>query len=90
MLCRDFEGAPKWTNPERLDLLHRGSDKKSFQHCLNSDDVIHYMRAIQSHSGGNKVDPLLLDKVQIPYRWSEYFYHVGSSSSVCILLSIQD
>ena len=28
---------------------------------------------------GNKVDPSLLDHVQIPYRWSEYLYHVGSS-----------
>ena len=76
MLCRDCEGVPRWTNPEWLDLLHRGSDKKRFQHCLNSDDVIHYMRAIQSHTGGNTVDPLLLDNLQIPHRRNEYFYHV--------------
>ena len=37
------------------------------------------MRAIQGHSGGNTVDPSLLDNVKIPYMWSEYLYHVGSS-----------
>ena len=63
MLCRDCEGAPRWKNPEWLHLLHTGSDKKSFQHCLNPDVFIHYMRAIQGHSGGNKVDQLLLDNL---------------------------
>ena len=29
--ARDCEGAPRWTNPEWKDLLHRGSDKKRFQ-----------------------------------------------------------
>ena len=79
MLSRDCEGAPKWTNLEWLDLLHRGSDKERFQYCLNSDGFIHYMRASRDHSEGNKVDPLLPDKVQMPYMWSEYLYHVGSS-----------
>ena len=66
------------TNHERLDHLHGRSDKKRFQFCLNSDGFIHDMRAIQGHSGGYKVDPSLLDDVQIPYRWREYIYHVGS------------
>ena len=34
---------------------------------------------IQGHSGGNKVDPSLVDNVEIPYNWSEYINHVGSS-----------
>ena len=31
--CRDYEHENAWkgTNPERLDLLYFGSDKKSFQ-----------------------------------------------------------
>ena len=49
-----------------------------YQYCLNSDGFIHYMRPFKGHSGGNKVDPSLLDNVQIPNRWSEYLYHVGS------------
>ena len=37
------------------------------------------MLAIRGHSGGNKVDPSLLGNVEIPYIWSEYVHHVGSS-----------
>ena len=33
----------------------------------------------QGHSGGTKVDPALLDNVEVPRRWSEYLYHVGCS-----------
>ena len=53
-VCRDFqrENAGRWSNPEWLDLLQEGSDKKSVQHCLNSDGLILDMRAIQGHSGG--------------------------------------
>ena len=69
----------RWTNREWLNHLHNGSDKKRYQYCLNSDCFIHYMRAIHGHSGGTKVDPSLLDNFQIPFTWSEYFYHVGSS-----------
>ena len=80
-LCRDFEkeNAGRWSNKEWLHLLQRGSDKKRFQQCLKSDCLIIYMRAIQRHSGGTKVDPTLLDNVLIPYNWSEYLYHVGCS-----------
>ena len=49
-----------------------------FQYCLNSHGFIHYMRAIQGHSGGNKVDPSLLNNVKIPFNWREYIYPVGS------------
>ena len=42
LLYRDFEyeNAWKWTNQEWLDLLLKGSDKKRFQYCLNSDGLI--------------------------------------------------
>ena len=81
---RDYENenAWKWTNPEWLDLLHKGSDKNSVQYCLNSDGLIPRTRAIQGHSGATKVDLSLPDDVLIPYKWSEYVYHVGSS--LCI------
>ena len=80
--CRDYENAPRWTNLERLDLLQQGSDKKRFQYCLNSHSLILYMRAIQVHSGWTKVDPTLLDNVQILYKWSEYFHHSGYTHSI--------
>ena len=78
----EYENAWKWMNPEWLDLHHNGCDKNKFQYCLHSDGLILYMRAIQGHSGATKVDPSLLDDVLIPYKWSECFYHVGSS--LCI------
>ena len=78
MLCRDYENASEWTNPEWSDLLRTGSDKKRFQCCLNSDVFIHYMRAIQGHSGGTKVDPTLLDNVPIVVPGLS----TGSSSSI--------
>ena len=62
-----------------IDHLHGGSDKKRFQHCPNSDGFILYLRADKGPSGGNKVDPSLQDKVEIPCNWIEYIYHVGSS-----------
>ena len=79
MLSRDCDGAPKWTNLEWLDLLHRGGDKKRFQYCLNSDGVIHNMRAIQNHSGGNKVDPYCWITHKFRTGGTSSFYHVGSS-----------
>ena len=69
MSCRDYEHENAWkgTNPERLDLLRFGSDKKRF----------HFSIAIQGCFGGTKVDSTLLDNVLIPYQWSEYLCHVG-------------
>ena len=37
------------------------------------------MRAIQGPSGGTKVDPPLLDNVEISHKWSEYLCHLGCS-----------
>ena len=69
--------AVRWSNKEWLDLLQQGSDKKRFEYCLSSDGLIVYMRVVQGHSGGTKVDLALLDDVEVPYRWSEYFDHVS-------------
>ena len=57
----------------------REEETKEIQCCLNSDGFSLYMRAIQDHSGGNKVDLILQDNVKIPYNFIEYVYHVGSS-----------
>ena len=36
------------------------------------------MRALQGHSGGNKVVPSLHDNVETPWNWIDYIYHVVS------------
>ena len=77
--CRCHSDAPRWTNQMWIDHLHRGSNKKRFQCCLNSDIFTLSTRAIQGHSGGNNVELLLLVDVQTPCTWNKYIYHVGSS-----------
>ena len=49
--CRCHSDAPRWTNQMWIDHLHRGSNKKRFQCCLNSDIFTLSTRAIQGHSG---------------------------------------
>ena len=50
-----------------------------FQYCLISDGFIHCMRAIREVTleESNWIRHCLIT-YKIPYRWSEYFYHVGS------------
>ena len=68
-----------WRTQEWIDHLPRGSNKQKFQYCLDSMGKCLYMRDLQGHSGGNKVEPTLQDTVEIPYRWVEHIYHTGSA-----------
>ena len=70
MCCREHLDAPKWTKHLWMDSLQKGSDKKRFQYCLDSDAYFLFMRAVHGHSGGNKVDLSLQDNVGIPYKYS--------------------
>ena len=81
---RDFEseGARTFSVSQWLGHIHRGSNKPRFQHCVGSNNNLLYVRAIQGHSGGDLIDPELLNPVAIPPRWKEYLYHVGSSFTV--------
>ena len=45
-------GAGSFSNSQWLDLKHRGSDKMRFQYCLDSNDDLTHLRAIQGQSGG--------------------------------------
>ena len=58
------------------------NDKKRFQYCSHSDGLIMYLRVIQSHSGGTKVDSALLDNVDISNRWTEFLHHVDCCRKV--------
>ena len=51
----------KWTTQVWLNQLERGSNKNRFQCCLDSDGHIQYLRSIQGHSQGNRVDLSLQD-----------------------------
>ena len=68
----------KWKVQAWLNYFQKESKKKRFQHCLDSNGNILYMRATQGHPGGNKVDLSLQDNVKIPYNLIEYIYQDGS------------
>ena len=69
--CRDYLDAPKWTTEKWIDYLQGGCNKNRFQYCLNSDGFILYMRAIQGHSGGNRVYPSLQNSGN-SIHWVQY------------------
>ena len=54
-----------------------GGNKTRFQYCTDSSGEIHYLRALQGHSGRNLIDPSLQDNVVIPDDFFEYICHVG-------------
>ena len=60
-----------------MNHQEKGSNKERLQYCLDFYGYILYMR-IQGHSGGNKVHLSLQDTLEIPYKWTDYIYHVGS------------
>ena len=51
-----------------MDCLEKGGDKKGFQNCVDFNGYILLVRAIQGHSGGNKVHPSLQDNAEITYK----------------------
>ena len=62
-------------------LAKEGGEKKNIQYCLNpySSNKFLYFRAIQGHSGGHLVDPLLQDNVLLLDNFTEYICHIGNA-----------
>ena len=44
--------ARRWSNEDWLNLLQKGSDKKRFFYCLNSDGLVIFLRVIQLYHVG--------------------------------------
>ena len=60
-----------------------GGNKKRFQYCTDSSgQELFYLRALQSHSGRNPIDPSLQDNVVIPDGFFKYIYHVGCATNL--------
>ena len=57
-----------------------GGNKKRYQYCADSSGAFLYLRALQSHSGRNRIDPSLQDKVVILDGFFKYVYHVGCAT----------
>ena len=81
---RDFEreGARTFSDSQWLCDTQRGSNKPRFPFCVDSNNSLLYVRAIQGHSGGDLIDHDLLNHVATPPRWKEYLCSVGSSFTV--------
>ena len=60
-----------------VEYLYHGSYKTSFEICKDAGGELVYIRAIQGHSGGMIIQPELMNYVQIPYKWTQFIYHVG-------------
>ena len=48
------------------------ASKLRFEYCLNQHGTIHYMRALQGHSGGVRVDPTVQSNVKILCGWTRH------------------
>ena len=75
----NFPEVMKCTKHTQPNHPEKGSKKSIFQYCSDSNGYLLYLRAIQGHSGGNKVDPSEQDNVKIPHNWIHHIRHVGSS-----------
>ena len=77
-----FAGTLQWTVDAWVNFLEKGGgEKKRLQYCLNPYSSKHflYFRAIQGHSRGNFVDPLLQDNELLQDDFTEYIYHIGNA-----------
>ena len=59
----------RWRREEKVSMLLES---------YSSEEFLHF-RAIQGHSGGNLVDPLLQDNVLLLDDLTEYIYHIGNA-----------
>ena len=66
MFYPDFPEVNTWTKQAWLNYLEKASNKKRLQYCSDSYGYILYMRAVQGHSGKNKVDRPLQNNMEIP------------------------
>ena len=57
----------------------KGSNKTRFQYCQNSCNKLLCLRAIQGHTGGEKIPPEMLGHAPIPHNWKEFAFHRGCS-----------
>ena len=61
-----------------------GGNKKRFQYGADSSRTILFIRALQSHSGHNHIDPSLQDNVLILDDFFKYNHHVGFAINISL------
>ena len=69
----EFVHSQHWSDEKwKSSMARGGGNKKIFQYCTDSSGTILYLRALQSHSGRNLIDPSLQDNVVIPDGFFKY------------------
>ena len=83
-LRNKFEYSQYWSDDVwKRKMSGGGGNKKRFQYCTDpSGQEILDFRALQSHSGRNRIDLSLQDYVLIPNNFFEYIYHIGCAVSL--------
>ena len=82
------QGARDFSEEDWLRLIHEGSSKTRFEHCEDSKNSLAYFRALQGHSGGITIAPVLMQHILIPYNWKQFVFHRGCSFSIQSILEI--
>ena len=73
---RDYSDAKK-IRERKYAFASWRSNKQRFQYCSDTDGKRLYMRAVEGHSGGNKVGLSLQDNVHILYGWVKIYWCLG-------------
>ena len=68
-IIRPSRGRVQWQKAEET--------KNNFQYYTDPSGQEFRLRALQGHSGRNRIDPSLQDNVVIPDGFFKYIYHVG-------------
>ena len=83
---RETDGAVHWNsmNPTLRKHFRRleGNNSRTLIGCMNSRNVLLYIRAILGRTGGNLIAPELMGHVAIPYTRKEFLFHRGCSFDV--------
>ena len=71
-----FDNTAKW-----IDALGRPTDISRMQYCEDQNGTIIYMRAVQGHSHGAKMNPNSFSLTKILISWREHMFRTGSYSN---------
>ena len=82
-LQNKFEYSQYWSDDVwKSKMAGGGGNKTRFQYCTDpSRQEILYLRALQSDSGRNTIDPTIQDNVLIPNNFFQKTYHIGCAVS---------
>ena len=77
----DAEQTQNWNDGNWIDVLSRSTDDPRMEYCEDQNRTIIYIRAVQGHSHGDRINPDLFSFNQVPLNWKEHILHTGSSSN---------